>query len=141
MKDRAAHARERLQADAARLSPVTLRHRIARGQDRLDAVRMTPLLATARLQRERERFAALERLYASLDPKAPLARGFVLVKDGAGELVRSRAAAAAEPALEIEFADGSLPVVPAGSAPVKPVSRKVAKRSAGQAPRQDDLFG
>ena len=141
LKDRAAHARERLQADAARLSPVTLHHRIARGQDRLDAVRMTPLLATARLQRERERFAALERLYASLDPKAPLARGFVLVKDGAGELVRSRAAAAAEPALEIEFADGSLPVVPAGSAPVKPVSRKVAKRSAGQAPRQDDLFG
>ncbi len=141
LKDRAAHARERLQADVARLSPATLRHRIDRARDRLGAVRMTPLLATARLGRERERFAGLERLLASLNPKAPLARGFVLVKDGDGALVRTRAAAAALPALEIEFADGALPVAPTGSAPVKAPPRKAAKRPAAQHARQDDLFG
>lgn len=140
LKDRAAHARERLQADAARLSPASLRHRIDRARDRLDASRLTPLLATARLQRERERFGALERLHASLNPKAPLARGFVLVKDAEGELVRSRAAAAAQAALEIEFADGLLPVIPSGSAQSKPAPRKVPKRPAGAPPRQDDLF-
>ncbi|MGV2497383.1 exodeoxyribonuclease VII large subunit [Pelagerythrobacter aerophilus] len=140
LKDRAAQARERLQADAARLSPASLRHRIDRAQDRLDAARLTPLLATARLQRERERFAALERLHASLNPKAPLARGFVLVKDAGGELVRSRSAAAVQARLEIEFADGLLPVVPAGSALGNPPPRKVPKRPAGAPPRQDDLF-
>ena len=139
LADRAGRGRERL--SELRLSPAVLHRGLRDAKRRLESQRLTPLLATVRLQRERERFAALERLYLSLDPKAPLARGFVLVKDSAGELVRSRAAAAGEAALEIEFADGLLPVVPAGSAQGKAPPRKVAKRPAGQAPRQDDLFG
>lgn len=139
LADRAGRGRERL--SEMRLSPAVLHRGLRDAKRRLESQRLTPLLATVRLQRERERFAALERLHASLDPKAPLARGFVLVKDAQGQLVRSRAAAAAEATLEIEFADGALPVVPAGSAQGKAPPRKGAKRPAGQAPRQDDLFG
>ena len=138
LSDRASRGRERL--SELRLSPAVLERGLRDATRRLEGQRLTPLLATVRLQRERERFAALERLYASLDPKAPLARGFVLVKDTGGQLVRSRAAALASTSLEIEFADGLLPVVPAGSAQGKAATRKVAKRPAGSAPRQDDLF-
>ncbi|WP_338446840.1 exodeoxyribonuclease VII large subunit [Pelagerythrobacter marensis] len=141
--DRAGRGREKL--SELRLSPTVLQRGLRDARRRLEGQRLTPLLATLRLQRERERFAAFERLYLSLDPKAPLARGFVLVKDHRGQLVRSRAAAAAEPSLEIEFADGALRVAPSGSAPGKAAASRTAKRTSapadGKAPRQEDLFG
>ena len=141
LKDSAAKARERLQSDPARLSAPLLLARVDRARDRLGASRFTPALAQDRLKRESERFSAFERLYQSLNPKAPLKRGFVLVKDTQGNLVRTKAAAASEPALGIEFIDGVLEIVPgkASSAPAKP--KRVRHRpSAGQT-QQDDLFG
>jgi exodeoxyribonuclease VII large subunit len=141
LKDRAAKARERLQADPARLSAPLLMSRIDRARDRLDHVRLSPQVATARLARDAERFAALGRLYQSLNPKAPLARGFVLVKDADGNLVRTRKDAGKLPALGIEFVDGVLDVATgaAPSAPAKPAKRK--SRSDAAQDRQDDLFG
>ncbi len=56
--------------------------------------------------------AALDRLRRSLDPEAPLQRGYVLVTDAAGKVVKTRASAAAEAELTLKFADGSLPVSP-----------------------------
>ncbi|MXO68913.1 exodeoxyribonuclease VII large subunit [Altererythrobacter marinus] len=143
LADRAGRGRERL--SELRLSPAVLRRALRDARQRLDAQRLTPMLPTLRLQRERERFGALERLHLSLDPKAPLARGFVLVKDARGNLVRSRAAAAGEPSLELEFADGALHVAPAGSAggragPARPAKR-APKPTNAAAPRQEDLFG
>lgn len=133
LADQASTGRERL--GKLRLSRGMLDRALRDAKAGLARVRLNPLLASARLQRDRERFAALERLYASLDPKAPLARGFVLVKDANGALVRTRAAAAAQASLEIEFADGDLAVAP--GAPSRPVSRRQPAAPA----RQDDLFG
>ncbi len=137
LSDRAGKGREAL--GRLRLSPATLQRGARDAAQALARVRLSPALAEWRIARETERFAALDRVLRSLDPKAPLVRGFVLVRDAAGALVRTRAAAAAEPALEIEFADGTLAVAPAGSAPVKPAPARPAKRPADPS-RQGDLF-
>lgn len=143
LKDRASKAREALQADTARLSAPLLLAKIDRARDRLDAVRLTPALATGRMARDAERLSALSRVFKSLDPKAPLKRGFVLVKDARGNLVRTKVAAQAESTLAVEFADGVLDVAPSGpvqAPPAKPKpSRKI--RSDPAQTRQDDLFG
>lgn len=142
LSDRAAQARALLMADKARLSAPLLRSRIDQARGRLVAARLMPGLVHQRITREQERFAALERLYLSLDPKAPLKRGFVLVTGEGGTLLRSRAAAARQPVLSIEFADGTLDAVPGGQA----VSAKSPPKTKKPAPsalerRQDDLFG
>lgn len=143
LADRAGKGREAL--GRLRLSPAMLERGARDAAQALARVRLSPAMARQRAARETERFAALDRVFRSLDPKAPLARGFVLVRDGAGGLVRTRSAAAAEPGLAIEFMDGVLDVVPAGSAPVKPaVARpapvRQAKRSSAAPSGQGDLF-
>jgi exodeoxyribonuclease VII large subunit len=49
---------------------------------------------------------ALGRTLDTLDPRRVLARGFAIVRDGAGRVLPRAAAARASDALEIEFADG-----------------------------------
>jgi exodeoxyribonuclease VII large subunit len=78
----------------------------------------------------RAQVEALDRLRRSLDPEAPLQRGYVLVTDGAGHVVKDRASAAAQPVLTLKFADGTLDVstgeAPASSAsPARPRGRRV----------------
>ena len=138
LADRAARGRERL--EALRLSPATLERAARDARAALARTRLSPALLETRIRSERDRLGALTRLLASLDPKAPLARGFALVHDPAGKLVRSRVQAAGQPALMLTFADGALDVVPAGSAPVKPAPAK-PQRKASPPARQDDLFG
>ncbi|MXP15277.1 exodeoxyribonuclease VII large subunit [Altererythrobacter confluentis] len=146
LSDRAAQARALLMADKARLSAPLLMSRVDRARDRLAAARLLPSLVANRSAREQERFAALERLYLSLNPKAPLARGFVLVKGEGGSLIRSKVAAETQALLTIEFADGSLDAVPveAGSgsqqtaAPARPAKKSRPPATSG---RQEDLFG
>jgi exodeoxyribonuclease VII large subunit len=142
LSERAAQARALLMADKARLSAPLLRSRLDQARNRLVAARLVPGLVQKRTVRENERFAALERLYLSLNPKAPLKRGFVLVTGESGELLRSRAVAAKQAALSIEFSDGVLETVPAGSAPAaKPVAKVKKPRAPSAQNRQDDLFG
>ena len=146
LSDRAAQARGLLMADKARLSAPLLRSRLDQARGRLVAARLVPDLVQKRALREQERFAALERLYLSLNPKAPLKRGFVLVMGEGGELLRSRAAAAKQAVLSIEFADGVLDAVPAASAlavkqPANPKPKPKKSPPAGAQSRQDDLFG
>ncbi|MFZ1743168.1 MAG: exodeoxyribonuclease VII large subunit, partial [Pontixanthobacter sp.] len=140
LKDCAARSRERLQADPARLSAPLLLSRIGRAKERVESARFSTALIQARLARDSERFQALDRLRQSLNPKAPLARGFVLVKDAKGNLVRSKAVAAGLPSLAIEFADGVLDARP-GIVSSPPAKTKTAKAGPdrGQSP-QDDLF-
>jgi len=119
LRDRASHARERLQLDSARLSPAMMRHRLERGRDRL---------------------AAAARLMASLDPDAVLQRGYVRVMGVDGRTVTEAATARGEQALSLKFRDGVVEVAPLDGVqrkprPVAPVKRPVAP------PRQDDLFG
>lgn len=139
LKDRTARGRERL--GSLRLTPATLQRGLRDARQKLDANRLVPDLVQKRATRDSERFKALERLYQSLNPEAPLQRGFVLVKDPDGNLVRTKADAAGHSTLGVKFADGVLDVatgaVPSASA--KPKKRK--PRSDAAQDRQDDLFG
>ena len=136
LADRTAQERERLQGHAARLSGPLLLARAGRARDRLAAARLVPGLLTQRFASQQERLAALERLRLQLDPKAPLSRGYVLVTDASGGVVKTRGEAAAKASLVLEFRDGKLDVVPAGNTP-----RKAGQRRGAAKPRQDDLFG
>lgn len=150
LSDRAAQARGLLMADKARLSAPLLRSRLDQAKNRLGAARLIPDLVKNRISREQERFAALERLHLSLNPKAPLKRGFVLVRGEGSALLRSRVVAAKQSALSIEFADGVLDAVPAGGTPSaapapkpasKPAPKRKKSRPAAAENRQEDLFG
>jgi exodeoxyribonuclease VII large subunit len=113
LADRAARARERLYADSMQLSAPLLRSRLRASRQALDAVRFGAALLTRPLADRRERLAALERLRRQLDPKAPLARGYALVSAPGLPVVASRAVAAAQERLTLEFADGTLEIGPA----------------------------
>ena len=92
--------------------------------------------------RDAQRLHALARVLATLDPRAPLARGFVLVKDSDGALVRSRKIAATLPAMTVEFADGTMdvaPLEPGGASPPRKPARAVRPNPAQSG--QEDLFG
>ncbi|MGX7951143.1 exodeoxyribonuclease VII large subunit [Tsuneonella sp. HG249] len=115
LRDRAAHARERLQHDKVRLSPTLLRHKLERAQDRLGAT---------------------VRLMASLNPDSLLDRGYVRVTGGQGQTLVDAAVARREPALTLHFRDGPLNVSPTGA-----TSGRSRPARAKPATAQDDLFG
>ena len=133
--DQAGRGRERL--GGLRLSPAVLLRSIREAEQALKSSRLAPVLVARPIADYRERLAALARLAEQLHPDRPLKRGYVRVTGASGGVVTSRAAAAREMALELHFADGSLPVSP-GTAPAAPRSRP---RPSGTPPRQDDLFG
>lgn len=80
----------------------------------LSSVRLTPALVARPIAQRRERIAALERLRLQLNPRAPLSRGYVLVTDKDGHVVKSASSARAKPLLTLEFEDGQLDVAPVG---------------------------
>ena len=113
-----------LAAQALRLRPALLDNRLRRERERLAALRLRPDLVLARIAQARTTVDQLDRLRRSLDPEAPLQRGYVLVTDAAGQVVKTRAAALVAGDLVVKFADGPLGVIPAGdSAPPRPRAR------------------
>ena len=73
------------------------------------------------LERRAARLAALGQLFGSVNYKAVLKRGFVLVQDGRGRPLRSAAAIVPGQTLALEFADGSARAVAEGTP--RPVRR------------------
>ena len=112
---------------AAGLRPAVLAARLQQARGALVAQRLRPALVLQRIEAARGQVGALERLRRSLDPEAPLARGYVLVKGADGTLIRSRDAAAAQALLQLKFADGVLEVVPGGAVLPAPVARPAPK--------------
>lgn len=102
---------------SAGLRPVVLAGRLQHARERLAAQRLRPAVVTQRIEAARSAVDGLDRLRRSLDPEAPLARGYVLVLSGDGGLIRSRAAAAEHSLLHLKFVDGVLDAAPA-AAPV-----------------------
>ena len=102
-------------------------------QLQLATAHFRPELLTRPLAQKQARLEALERVLGQLDPKGPLRRGYVLVSDSEGRVVKTAAAARAKPVLSLEFDDGKLDVAPAGAAPRKP-------RPAGGTGGQAELF-
>jgi exodeoxyribonuclease VII large subunit len=111
-----AHAhRMQLARAGAHLSASTLRGRLHRLRDRYSssARRLQPC-ARASLERIGRHLAGLQRILTVLSYQGVLARGFALVRDGAGAPIRSAASVALNDPLEIEFADGRVPAVATG---------------------------
>lgn len=114
-------ARKRARFDQAGggLRPAALRREIAgkRGEVERLAARVQPALGR-RMKRLRDALREQSRVLDSVSYERVLARGFALVTDGAGGLVRSAGGVAEGDALKLRFADGEVGVT-AGSAPPK----------------------
>ena len=140
--------REALDRRADRLSLRPITADMARKRDQLDQVSQRFADAANRqIKGWRDRIEAMDRLRETLGYKATLQRGYAVVR-GDGAVVTSRERAAAAAALEIEFADGRLPLEagaprPASSAPPSSApARKPAKpaKTKPTPPDQGSLF-
>ena len=106
---------------AGGLRPQALSGRLQRDRAQLDrlAARLAPAMARI-LKARQDRLTAAARLNETLSYRATLQRGYAVVRDGTKVLTTAKAAGKAG-ALEIEFADGKLPL---GQAAPKPAKRK-----------------
>ena len=134
---------------AGALRPVLLTSRIARDGERLAACRLRPEVLLQRIDGAHRSLDAMDRLRRSLDPRAPLQRGYVLVTTPEGAVVKTRDAAASHAALRIEFADGTLNVrtgdtaePPVPQSPPAPPTRSAARSrpAASGSGAQQELF-
>ncbi len=99
--------RDRLRDRAARLAPSLLLIPVARQRQRLrDAGVRARQAALNGLKHKASEVRALAPLLASLSHKRVLERGFALVRDEFGRVVRRAAGVGDAAALDIEFADG-----------------------------------
>lgn len=137
----AAEKRSKLLVLTARLRPVTLRRDVQQKRERLAdrSGRLAP--AVTRILRDQRR--ALDNWAARLEAlshTSALRRGFILVRDGDGKLVRTGASLAAGACVELEFADARRGAMidgePGKGAPVaRPKSKplpKVKPKATGQ---------
>lgn len=119
---------------SARLSPGRIADRVSRGRERLAVLDGRAARAmSVRLERLQYELQRAARLLQTLGYKATLGRGFALVHDAAGTLVRSAGGRAPGERLEIEFADGKVPVAVEGQRPR-------SSRPATAPARQGSLF-
>ncbi|TJV44705.1 MAG: exodeoxyribonuclease VII large subunit [Mesorhizobium sp.] len=109
------------------IEPTARRQRVQR--DFLTAlVRRGGQAMLIRLERLRGRVVQADRLMATLSHKAVLARGFALVKDAEGAVIKQAADVASGMALSLEFADGTADAVAtSGAARPKPAAKPSAK--------------
>jgi exodeoxyribonuclease VII large subunit len=141
--DRSARGRERLTGVAARLSPSLLARSAAEAQRRLDRARLSPALVERPLRTGTDRLAALARVMSQLHPEKPLERGYAIIRSAGGKALTTRAEAAGEALLVLQWRDGTLTATPGESAPPPPTPPTPPRKRPAPpgAPQQDDLFG
>jgi exodeoxyribonuclease VII large subunit len=118
---------------AGALRPALLENRVRRERERLAAQRLRPDALLQRIAHARSRIETLDRLRCSLDPKAPLQRGYVLVTGADGHVVRTREAASMLDRLTLEFADGRLDVATGATPPAPRPAPKARQNAPGDA--------
>jgi len=103
------------------ISPASLKSEIRTSKQRLRdvAVRARPAL-TRLMQQRATTLAAQGKLLETLSYQATLKRGYALVRDSEGKLIRSASPAASAASLKISFADGDVTAIPEGSPGVPP---------------------
>jgi len=112
--------RRRLENAVARLSTGALQRDVHRkGQDLRGLSRRLSEAGARQTRHWREQVEAMERLRRTVGYEATLRRGYAVVH-GDGHVVKTKAAAQKAAALEIEFADGRLPVGSGGGAAPRP---------------------
>ncbi len=131
----ASSRRTRLERLSGRLQPSTARTKIERCRERLGVLDARSAKAYCNAIRHRRRaLDAHGKLLASLSYQAVLSRGYALVRDEAGIMIRSAATVAPGAHLEIEFADGRIDAEARGgghqeAAPAKAGSAKTPGKS------------
>ncbi|MGB3021812.1 MAG: exodeoxyribonuclease VII large subunit, partial [Methyloceanibacter sp.] len=117
-----AHAHRVLLArSASRLGPHLLRGAAKEGRDRLLRLDRSGARALSGLvARSRQRLDTGTQLLASLGYHNVLARGFTLVRDEEGRMIRRAAEVSAHERLDIEFADGHVSATADGGGERKP---------------------
>ena len=131
--------------DASRRAPAALGVTASRARLKLDPVAPRLQPAFHRLLEQRlQKVESIGKLLNSLGYKGVLARGFALIKNAQGELVRSAATLAPGDAIAIEFADGEVSALvgdgtipPTSGTPIKP---KKTKPASGLDDGQSTLF-
>ena len=105
---RGAHRfRARLERVSGRLQPGGLATRVSRGHERLDVLTRRAARAFANAVAMRRRLLeGQEKVLAALSYQSVLERGFAIVRDAEGGMVRAAAGVRANQKLEIEVADG-----------------------------------
>ena len=124
--------RARFSRTATRLSPAPIVRRHKLQGDTLAALaRRQDRVISVRLERLRAQLSQADRLLTTLSHKAVLARGFALVKDADGAVIKHAAEVASGMALSLEFADGTADAIAtSGTARPKTVAKPAAKAKA-----------
>ena len=113
---------------ATRLSPRLLKLRLARSSEIVVAFAKRGKLAQRNyLERRAGRVLAAGQLLAAFSYHGVLARGFALVRDGAGHPLRSAAAVSAGMLVNIEFADGRVAATADGKGAPAPKPKPAIK--------------
>ena len=119
---------------AARLSPASIQARFERFRGRpAECLDRLGRALGALIRANKARILSLSKLVEAFSYHKVLDRGFALVRDAAGQPVRSAAAVAVGDMLDIELADGHLPAVASEGTPKK-------KRGSGKGGGQGGLF-
>ncbi|MGB0499452.1 MAG: exodeoxyribonuclease VII large subunit, partial [Rubricella sp.] len=133
LEKRVREERRGVEALGRRLRPDRLSRTIGPGRERLatSAARFD-VLGGRLTDRARNRLVALSRLLGTLDYRSFLDRGFVIVRDGAGQVVKSHEDAARQPVLELQFqGDQRLTVFPADKPRPKPAPKRRGEGGGG----------
>ncbi|WP_447758560.1 exodeoxyribonuclease VII large subunit [Sphingopyxis fribergensis] len=134
--------RQRLDDAEGRLDR-SQRHQLAVISERLATrgAALRPALLARRWDRDRALLEGLGRLLGSLDPRALLSRGYAMVRDSGGAIVTTAAKARDAGHMQLQFADGEVPVQVDGGDGASPSSRP-ARRAPPATPKrgQGELF-
>ncbi|MBX9926788.1 MAG: exodeoxyribonuclease VII large subunit [Hyphomicrobiaceae bacterium] len=136
----AGRQRARFAGTSARLRPSAVAQRAVRSREQLSATSSRASLALAqRLQAVRDRLDARAGLLNALSYQGVLARGYAVVRDGNGQMVRSAAAVTAGGVLGLEFQDGEVRAQAIEDG--QTASRPMPSTPAGTKPRRAKLEG
>lgn len=123
---------------AARLRPETLPADLKRRRQSLRDIAIRARPALNRLfERRRERLSAQGKLLETLSHQSVLKRGFALVRDEAGKLVRAAGDGKSAAHLTLSFADGDIGVTPIGESSSGKTPTRQAVKPKGE---QGSLF-
>jgi len=131
--------RARLERLAGRLQPGTVRERLRRADERLAGLAARLNRAAVQFVAERRRaLAGQAQLLGSLSYQSVLRRGYALVRDETGRAVRSVTQVRYGERLDVELADGRIPVRAEGGsgAPASTEPVDMSARRSSPAPRQ-----
>jgi len=142
LSHRLARARHELADASGALRPSLLAAQVERGRQKLAHVRLSPALLERRLAEARRQLDGLSRLALSLNPDAPLSRGFARVMAG-GVLVRGSIEALAAGHVTLKFNDGEIAAT-TGQGDVASAQQTTAapqrQKRPDAKPGQSDLF-